>query len=138
MKDRLSQLVIFLAQCGSLSQCVLCIHEILGLLLYVMPLDCHRKVELASYMAPLNPATDIATKLSPNKYWSSRYFASADDLDTFVCFFDFHEIIEGQKKCNTQILISELSDNLLNLSRNKLSMSNCSRMAITILVLMIL
>jgi len=61
----------FSRQCGSLSQCVLCVHEILGLLLYVMPLDCHKKVELASYMAPLNPTTDIATKLSSNKYWPS-------------------------------------------------------------------
>jgi len=27
-----------------------------------------------------------------------RYSASADDLDTFVCFFDFHEIIEEPRK----------------------------------------
>jgi len=33
-----------------------------------MPLDYHKKVEVASYMTPLNPETDIATKLSPNKY----------------------------------------------------------------------
>jgi len=45
-----------------------------------MSLDCHRKVELASYMA------------------IARYSASADDLDTFVCFFDFHEIIEEPRK----------------------------------------
>jgi len=55
-----------LAQCGSISQYVLCVYEILGLLLYASPLDCHRKVELASYMTPLSPATDIATKLYPN------------------------------------------------------------------------
>ena len=129
-----------------------------------MSLDCHKKVELTCYMAPLNPTTDIATKLSPRKYWPSRdsdnlpslscnklsmsdcfwnaksqgqkelfnvawlsqkswaaklhatfkscnryrnqtiskqvltiarYFDSADDLDTFVCFFNFHVIINA-------------------------------------------
>jgi len=50
-------------------------------------------------MTPLNPATDIATKLSPNKYWPSRgILLLLDDLDTFVCFFDFHEIIEEPRK----------------------------------------
>jgi len=47
-------------------------------------------------MTPLNTATDIATKLSPNKYWPSRGILL--DLDTFVCFFDFHEIIEEPRK----------------------------------------
>ena len=32
--------------------------------------DCHRKVELSSYMTPLSPATDISTKLSPNRLFS--------------------------------------------------------------------
>jgi len=56
-----------------------------------MPLDCHKQVELASYMTPLNPATDIATKLSPNKYWSSRGIRLS-------IFFYFHEIIKEPRK----------------------------------------
>ena len=63
------------------------------------PLDCHRKVELASYMTPLNPATDIATKLSPNKYWPSRGILLP--LMILIClsvFFYFHEIIEEPRK----------------------------------------
>jgi len=69
-----------------LSQCVLCVHE---------------KVELTSYMTPLTSATDIATKLSPNKYWSSRGILLP------------------------QMILICLSDNLPSLSRNKLSMSDC-------------
>jgi len=69
-----------------------------------MPLDCHKKVELTSYMTPLNPAIDIAIKLSPNKYWPSWYSAFADDLDTFVCFFNFHDNRRTKKNAipNTQ------------------------------------
>jgi len=63
-----------------------------------MSFDCHRKVEMASYMAPLNLATDIATKLSPNKYWPLRGILLLLHLDTFVCFFNFHEIIEEPRK----------------------------------------
>jgi len=44
-------------------------------------------------MAHLNPATHIVTLQT-----IARYSASADDLDMFVCFFDFHEIIEEPRK----------------------------------------
>ena len=40
----------------------------------------------------LSPATDIATKLSLNNYWSLR------GASAFVYFFDFHEIIEEPRK----------------------------------------
>ena len=104
--------------------------EILDLLLYVMPLDCHKKVGLTSYMTPLNLVTDIATKLSKQVLAILRYSASTDDLDTFF----FLPWDNRRTKKNTQILNFELSDNLPSMSRNKLSMSDCSRMAITILV----
>jgi len=64
-----------------------------------MSLDCHRKVELASYMTPLNPATDIATKLSPNKYWPSHgILLPLMILIRLSIFFDFPEIIEEPRK----------------------------------------
>ena len=66
-----------------------------------MSLDCHRKVELASYMTPLNHATDIATKLTPNKYWPLRgILLPLMILIRFYVFFDFHEIIEEPRKKN--------------------------------------
>jgi len=64
-----------------------------------MLLDCHKKVELASYMTPLNLATDIATKLSPNKYWPScGILLSQMMLIRLSVFFYFHEIIEEPRK----------------------------------------
>ena len=62
----------------------------------------------------------------------ARYSAFANDLDKFVCSFDFHEIIEEPRKNAIPRYWS------LSLSRNKLSMSDCSRMAITIFVPVIL
>ena len=113
------------------------------MLLYVMSLDCH---ELTSYMAHLYPATDIATKLSPNKYWSSpnKYWSSRGILLLLMILIRLSVLLtsmrkyKNKEKCNTQILIYELSDNLPSLSRNKLSMSDCSWMAIAILVPVIL
>ena len=63
------------------------------------------------------------------KSWASKLHGT--DLNTFVCFFYFHEIIEEWRKMqytDTSCLTTS------RLSCNKLSMSDCSRMAITILV----
>jgi len=50
-------------------------------------------------MTPLNPATDITTKLFPNKYWSLRgILLPLMILIRLSVFFDFHEIIEEPRK----------------------------------------
>ena len=129
----------FLAQCGSLSQCVLCVHEIiLNLLLYVMPLDCHRKAsKLHGTFKSCNRYRNQT--ISKQVLTIARYSAPADDLDMFVFFFFyFHEIIEEPRKMQYLDTDIQLSDNLPCLSRNKMSMSACFRMAITILVPVIL
>jgi len=84
-----------------------------------MSLDCHKKIELASYIAPLSHATDITTKLSPNKY----------------C-----RLIDNRRTKKNAIprYWSPSCLTTSSLSRNKLSMSDCSRMTIAILVPMIL
>ena len=97
-----------------------------------MLLDCHRKVELASYMTPLNRYRNQT--ISKQVLAIAWYSASADDFDTFVCFIDFHEIIEEPRKMQ----YPDTDLRVVRQSHNKLSMSDYFRMAIAILVVVIL
>jgi len=110
---------------------------ILGLLLYARPLDCHRKVELASYMTPLSLATNIVTKLSPNEYRAIFCFCR---WFWYICLF--YGLPWDNRKTKKNAIPRYWSPSGLTTSpvwgRNKLSISNYYRMTITILVPVIL
>ena len=124
-KDWLSRHVSFLAQCASLSQSVLCVHEILGLLLHERPLDCHIKVELASYMTPLSLATTMTTKLSPNKYWPSCGILLPQMTLIRLSIFWLPWDNRKTKKNAIPRYWSSSCLTTSSLSHNKLSMSDC-------------